>query len=257
MPTIKEKIRFNYDGKWSDEFGLMHVVLDSGMFEETFVASRDIVETENPRTNKPFFNKIKEAPLEFDMVLAFENGYDDSIIDKVVRWLFGNYYKPLYFDGADNKVFYCTPISDSSIVHTGFNKGYFTIKMRCDSSNIYKPVSLTDEYDLSDIDSKIIDIYNEGHYTIYPEISIDKIGDGKITIISKTDGDNIFEILDLADGESLYINCEKEMIETDVVGLYRYNNVLGEYPRLTYGRNTFEIQGNCKIQFRYQVKFKF
>lgn len=257
MPTIKDKIRFNFDGKWSDEYGIMNVVLDSGMHEETFIATREINETTRKGRNKPLFNNLNETAMEFDMILAFESGFDEDLLDEVVRWLFLDYYRPLYFENAEHKIYYCMAVGESSISHISGNQGYLKIKMRCDSSYIYSPSYLSDEYELVDGITQRIELKNLGHYEIFPEISIEKIGDGNITIVSKSDGDDIFEIRDLKDGEDIYINCEKEIIETNVIGTYRYNNIIGEYPRLLYGKNIFEITGSCKIQFRYKHKYRF
>lgn len=257
MPTIKDKIRFNFDGKWSSDFGLVHVVLDSGMYEETLSANRSIVEGDVSGRNKPNFYRVNETPLEFEMNIAFEKKFTNEDIDKVIRWLYVDYYKPLYFEGEEGRVFYCMPVGNSLITHNGLKEGFITITMRCDSSNKYSPVFMSPTYNISDGESKSIDLYNDGHFTIYPEISIKKIGNGNITIVSVTDGGKIFEIRDLTNTEDIYINCEKEIIDTDIIGVNRYNNILGEYPKLTYGRNTFEIEGSCEIQFRYQLKYRF
>lgn len=257
MPTIKDKIRFNYDGVWSDHFGVINVVTESGMFDESFVATRSIIETDAKRGYKPYLNGVQEAPLEFDMIIAFEDGYDKRKIDEVVRWLFVDYYKPLYFERAENRVFYCMPNGDSSIVHTGFEKGYFKISMRCDAPYTYSPSTKTDEYDLSDGENQIINIRNDGHYISYPEISITKVEDGDITIVSNSDGGSIFDIHNLTNAEGIYINCEKEIIESDIVGIYRYGDIVGEFPRILIGNNNFTVSGKCKIQFRYRNKYKF
>lgn len=258
MATIKDKLHFNYDGKWSDEFNLIHVVLGSGMYEETLMANRSIIENKSKGNYKPFFSGIDETPLSFEMNIAFENKYTDKDLDDIIRWLFSDYYKPLYFEGREDRIFYCMPDGDSLLTHNGLNEGYITITMRCNSSNLYSPISFTPLHTIIDNSTKTIDIYNNGHYTIYPEISIEKIDDGKVTIISKNNGDAIFEIINLKNNEQIYINCEKEIIVTDsITNKYRYNDVIGEYIKLSYGRNTFEIIGNCKIQLRYQARYKF
>lgn len=258
MATIKDKLYFNYDGVWSNEFNLMHVVLDSGMFEETLMASRSILESTTKGNYKPFFSGIEESPLSFEMNIAFENKYTDKNLDDIIRWLFSDYYKPLYFEGKEDRIFYCMPDGDSFLTHNGLSEGYITITMRCNSPNLYSPVYYTPLYTIIDNSKKAIDVYNNGHYVIYPEISIEKIGDGKITIISKNNGDAIFDVNNIKTGEQIYINCEKEIIQSDsLTNKHKYDDVFGEYPKLSYGRNTFEIVGNCKIQFRYQARYKF
>lgn len=255
MPTIKDKLRFNFNGVWSNTYNLINIVLDNGMFEETFVAPREIVETEVRGSDKPLLHSVKYSPLEFDMVIAFEGNYTDSKIDSIIKWLFVDQYKPLYFEGKENRIYMCLPIGDPQIVHNGLNQGYFTIHMRCDSSSIYSQSQTTDLTTVTT--SATITINSDSHKDIFPEISIKKSGIGTIIIESLDDGGNIFEIRDLTDLEDIYVNCEKEIIETDIIGVYRYDNLIGEFPRIKNGTNRFKITGACTIQFRYKNKYRF
>lgn len=269
MSTIKDKFYFNFNGISSKTFNLLHISLDGSMFEETLVAGREINETKIAGNDKPSFNRLELSPREFDLNLAFETVFTDTQIDKIVRWLFTDYYKPLYFEGDESKVMYCIPVGDPTLVHNGLKQGYFTLRMRCNSPFLYSPIVISELLDLTEMDKTVI-LSNRGHKKLYPEISIQKIGDGDITIVNKTDGSNtsipqygevfnghFFEIKQLTNMENIYINCEKEIIQTDVLGVYRYNNVFGEYPRLLFGENTLEIKGRCKVQFRYQEIYEF
>lgn len=257
MPTIGESLHFNYDGKSSKDFGVIHISLDGGMFEETFVAPRVINETRIRGNDTPLFHSIEEEPLEFDLPIAFTKKFTDEDIDKVIIWLFQDKYKPLYFEDKPEKIFYCMPVSESYIVHNGLKEGYVTLRMRCKSSKIESPLYQTPRYDLSENEGEFkITIENKGHVEVYPEISIEKIGDGHITIMKNGE---IFEIRDLTNREQIYINTEKEIIETDIVGVYRYDNVVGDYHDmvLSLGVNEFIVKGKCKIAFRYKFKYRF
>ena len=256
MPTIKDKLYFNFNGVWSDTFKLVNVVLDSGMFEEVFVASREINETKVRGNDKPMLHSVENSPLEFEMTVAFDGKFDDAKIDSIIRWLWVDYYKPLYFRGKENRVFYCMPISDSSIVHTGFSEGYFKIKMRCDSSRVYSPDVITTKQTVSSTPVTIT-VPSDSHFDVYPEISIKKTGAGTVTIESLDDKGNIFEVRDLTNAEDIYINCEKEIIETDIIGMYRYDKIVGYFPKLVYGQNRFKVTGACEIQFRFKNKYRF
>src|SRR5690606_36343676 len=127
----------------------------------------------------------------------------------------------------------------------------------CKSSKIESPLYQTPRYDLSENEDEFkITIENKGHVEVYPEISIEKIGDGHITIMKNGE---IFEIRDLTNREQIYVNTEKEIIETDIVGVYRYDNVVGDYHDmvLSLGVNEFIVKGKCKITFRYKFKYRF
>ena len=255
MPTIKDKLHFNFDGVWSNEYGLINVVLGSGMYEETLVASRDLNETKVKGNSKPMLHGIEDSPLQLEMVLAFEEGYTDETVDAIIRWLFVDYYRPLYFEGKEDKVYMCMPVDSPQIAHNGLNEGYFTLTMRCDSSNVYSPIVTTDLETV--IGTKTITIENDGHFDIYPEISIKKNGIGTVTIESLDDDGEIFEVRDLTNQEDIYINSAKEIIETDLMGTYRYDKIIGEFPRLVYGQNRFKITGDCTIQFRFKNRYRF
>lgn len=257
--TIKDQLYFTYDGISSSDYGLIHVNLDNGMFEEQFVADRTINETE-VRGNDPLFHSIEESPLEFEMTIAFEDAFTDSDIDNVVLWLFQDGYKPLYFENDPNKIYYVTPVGDSRIIHNGLRQGYITITMRSKSSKIFSPLNTGSLYDLStNVGKYRVNINNTGHLNIYPEVSIQKVGAGNIIFTHVTNNDKIVEIHDLLDGEDLYLNCEKEIIETDIIGTYRYDNVIGELNDLVLlrGNNAIDIEGTCAITFRYRFKYKF
>lgn len=258
MPTIKDKLYFNLDGKSSKDFNLINVVLDSSMYEETLVGNRDIVETTVRGNRKPLFSGINESPIEFDLNLAFEKKYTDSNIDEIIRWLFIDYYRPLYFEGKENKIYMVMPVGDSTITHNGLNEGYITIRMRCDSPNVYSPLVTTPLKTIDTSDgTTTISINNDGHFIIYPEISFKKIGAGKVVIESLDDDNSIFEINGLTDQEDIYINSEKEIIETDIIGVYRYGNIVGDFPRLLMGTNRLKVTGRCAIQVRYKLIYRF
>lgn len=235
----------------------MNVNLNGGMLEEDFNASRTINETKIKGSDTPLFNGIDEDPLELTLTIAFTKKFTDTDIDNIIVWLFQDNYKPLYFEDKPNKIYYCMPSGDAKIAHNGLKQGYLTITMKCKSSRIYSPQQTTQLYDLSTNTGKYdIHINNIGHVDIYPEISITKIGAGNITF---TKNGEIFEIDNLTDQEQIYINCEKEIIETDMIGTYRYNNVVGDYYDMVLkrGDNIITVEGTCKVQFRYVFKYRF
>lgn len=255
MPTIKDKLKFNFDGVWSNTYGLINVVLDSGMYEETLVASRELNETKIKGNKKPMLHSVEDSPLEIEMIVAFENNYTDEKIDSIIRWLFVDYYRPLYFEGEEDRVYMCMPIGSPQIAHNGLKQGYFTVTMRCDSSSVYSPTITTTLETVSG--TKTITIENDGHFDLYPEISIVKNGIGHIVIQSLDDGNSIFEVRDLTNLENIYINTEKEIIQTDAIGVYRYDKIVGEFPKLVYGTNRLKITGYCTIQLRYKKSYRF
>lgn len=257
MPTIREKVSFNYNGEWSDDYNVVNVNIGSGMYEEILLADRSIDEVVIKGNDKPLYKGIENTPIEFDMVIAFTKKYTEYEMNNVINWLFQNTYKPLFFKGKENRIFYCMPTGSSTITHNGMNEGYLSIRMRCNSSYIYSPTILTKNYDFSITNGGTIELENDGYGFVYPEISIEKIGAGDITITNTTINGYAIKISNLSNEEKIYIDCEKEMIETNLIGVYRYNDVVGIYPYLQHGRNVLQINGNCKIQFRHKSKYRF
>ena len=68
----------------------------------------------------------------------------------------------------------------------------------------------------------------------------------------------------LISDENVYIDCEKEFIESDLSETYRYDVFNDNYLELVVNEiideenietNTLNIKGKCKIKFKYQYKY--
>lgn len=140
-----EGVHFYYDGIYSVDMGLLNCRLDGGMFEESLLPSRSIVEKKVSGRHKPYFQSIELSPLEFNLTFAFEFHYDERRIREVARWLSQTYYKPFYTVDNPNRVFYCMPDGDVNLIHNGLKEGYITLKMRCDGPYSYTPKTLKEK----------------------------------------------------------------------------------------------------------------
>ena len=137
MTTIKDKLHFSYNGKSTKDFGVWNVTLDGGMFEETLVANQTIREETLVDRKTSIFSGLEKEPISFEIVLAFENGFTDQLIEDVVEWLYGNeYYSKLEFEST-NRIYYCMPNGSSSIVHTGQQEGYIALEMKTNSPFVF------------------------------------------------------------------------------------------------------------------------
>jgi phage-related protein len=142
---MKEGIDFYYDGIYSVNMGVINCKIDSGFFEEPFVAEKEIIEVSIRGRDKPYFQGVKRSPLVFSLTFAFEDYYDDLKIREVARWLDKDYYCPFYTSDNPERIFYCMLFSDSQLLHNGLKQGYVNIQMRCDSPYSYSPY-FTKEY---------------------------------------------------------------------------------------------------------------
>lgn len=252
---MKEYTDFYYDGISSMEMGIINVTVSGGLFEESFIAPRKINEVKIPNNDRPYFMGIEREPLEFDLEFAFLHPYDKALISEVAMWLNQSYYKEFYFTENPNRRFFCILESDSQLVHNGLGQGYVKLKMRCDSPYSYSQEYLTQEVDYSNnVSSGTNYIFmNNGHVDMKPEIWIKKVGDGDVSILNNANAQS-FQFTGLKDKEIVYVDNDREYIQSDIIGQYRYDNFNNRYISLERGRNILTIYGNCKLQFRYRFK---
>lgn len=253
--TIRSSIAFTFDGISSDDMGLYNVNVSSGMLEEPFLATRQINEVKIRGRDKPYFSGVTHAPLTFTLTFAFLDEFDSDKLRQVSRWLSAEYYKPLTFSDTPDRIYYAMLDSDSKLTHNGASNGYITVTMRCDSPYSYSPVYVSPTYDLSTNTSNgtTIQFDNSGDISIFPEIYITKVGAGDVSIVNNSNGGQTFQFTGLSDGETVYVDNENEIIQSDLVPTtYRYSNFNNNFLELVYGANNLQVYGTCKIYFRYQ-----
>lgn len=254
---ISESLYFMFDGVKSSDFGIMNVSIKDGLYEEQFIPSKTIREETVRGRSKRYFQGIESEPLEIPLSFYFTDTWDNDKIRQIARWLSVDYYKPLIFSENPDRIFYAMPIQDFKVIHNGLKQGYLTLTMRCNDSYSYSPEYLSPIYDLSSntVDGTIIEFENKGDENLYPEMWIEKVGAGDISIINLSNGGKEFRMTGLADAETVYIDNENEDIETDLSQTYRYNNHNGVFVEiLKWSVNRLKVVGNAKLRFRYQLK---
>jgi predicted phage tail component-like protein len=253
--VIRESLYFSFDGRKSSDYGILNVSISNGLYEEPFMSSRSIREIRTKYHYKPFFQGIDREPLSFTLSFAFEDTWDDKKIQEIVQWLNVDYYKPLFFSENIDKVYYAMPVDDVSLIHNGLKQGYLQLTMRCDSPYAYSHFITSPIYDASLSDELMITIENMGDCEIYPEIYIQKIDNGDISIFNLSNGNKETKLSNLVDGEEIYIDCENEIIQTSLQNKWRYDDFNDQYLSFVYGINTLRIVGKCKLYFRYRFRF--
>ena len=249
--TIKNALWFSYDGIKSIDYGIINVNIDTGILEETFLSNRQINEIIIKGRDKPYFQGIQKNPLILNLSWAFEETWDDELIREVTRWLDVDYYKELYFSTNINRIFYAIPIEEPKLIHNGLSQGYINLTMRCDSPYSYSPV-YEKIYDFSNnsIEGTNIKFENLGDVDLYPELWIQKVGNGDVSIINNGIE---FKFTGLADQEEVYINNENNIIITNLYDTYRYDNFNNNYLKLLkYSVNNLTIKGDFYLKMRYQ-----
>lgn len=251
MPTIKDELYLNFDGVNSKDFGLIAVELGSGLYEETLVTSRTINETKPNERLRSIFHGVTEENRAFSLNLAFEDSFDEDKINEIINWLFKDYYRPLYFEGQEDRIMYAMISGETNIIHNGLEQGYFTVTVQTNS-----PYRFSRMKEGSSNGNKMT-LINNGHKVVHPEFSIKKIGDGDLRI--EVEGRHVL-IINLVNGEELYIDTLRDKIVTDIKGEYRYDNItMGELSDLylDVGEKVYNITGEAEIAYRYREAYKF
>lgn len=249
---IRNSEYFVFNGEKSSDYGLLNVNVSSGMLEEPFMYKKNIIESEIRGKYAPYLQSLKHNPLEFQVSFAFENGFDNEALFKVRRWLYTDYYKELYFSEDLERRYFGMFVDDNQLTHNAVNQGYITLNVRCKDCFIYSPEYLSDTYTITNTET--IQFTNKGNVNCKPEIWIQKVGDGNVSIYNQSDGNIEFKFTGLVNDEIVYANNENKIIESDLALTYRYDNFNNNFLEMVYGVNNLLVVGNCLIKFRYRFK---
>ncbi|ASA22778.1 phage tail domain-containing protein [Paenibacillus donghaensis] len=98
----------------------------------------------------------------------------------------------------------------------------------------------------------VIVFNNKGNVHCKPEIWITKIENGDLSIINTSRSNDVFKFVSLVNQETVYVNNEREDIQTSHAVTYRYKDFNDNYLNFPPGKNILRIEGKAKIKFRYQ-----
>ncbi|MBL4950977.1 phage tail family protein [Neobacillus sp. YIM B02564] len=251
-----ESLDFHFDGISSKEMGLLNVRTDSGLFEEKFLSSRTINTVKVKGNDKSYLQSIEMDNISLHLTFFLPEGYTDENLRKIKQWFNQDYYKEFYFDDYPDRIYYVMFDGDSTLSHNGYGYGYFTIELKSNSPYAYSPY-YTESITVTDtVNGVDIEIENYGDLDIFPEIWIDNNkGKNTVKIVNYSNGKS-FELKNLStQGENIYIDNEREEIETDLPLTYRYADFTGDFMEFTTGINRLRLYGECDVTFRYQYKF--
>lgn len=256
---ISESLYFTYDNvNFYEQFGIINCKIQSGMFEENFIATREIIE-QKIRGKSPYFVEMQDFPIELKLTFAFYDGFDQDNIRAVARALKKDFYCPLVFSELNDHIFYAICVDDSQLFHTGNNSGYITLTFRCNSQYSFSPIYSTNIYDLSSnpITGTEIQLINNGDVEMYSILTVQVISGGEFSIINKSKGGEKISFSNLSNNETLTINTEIEDIQSDIPSTFRIDNMSIDSEFITFDRGVSRLQiyGNVKIQVKYEQRF--
>lgn len=259
--SISESLYFTYDNiNFYEEFGIMNVHVDSsGMYQETFLANRSIIEQETRYNQKPYFVQTKESPKQIAVSFVFYDGFDEDKLHAVSRALKKDYYCPLVFSENPEKIYYALCVDENNLMHNGNSQGYITLIFRLNSPWCYSPVYSSELYDLSTnpVGGTNITLINSGDVDMYLLITCQVISGGSFSIVNMSNGGEKISFSNIVNNEIIMINSENEDITTDQVGLYRFDNMSNDsvFLSIPRGVNSLQCFGNIKLQIEYEMRF--
>jgi len=255
MP-ISESLYILFNNINSQDFDILNAHVDSsGLYQESFITDRTIMETRVRNNPIPFFQGIEESSRIIKCSLAFTETFDENKLREVKRWLRTEFYAPLVFSSSPDHIYYALCSNASDLMHTGNGMGYIDVEFVCDSNFVYSPIYVSEQYNLSTNPvSTTITFENLGDLDCQPILYLTKIGNGNISIINNSNGGETFTLTSLTANEELIIDNEHQDILTSIPDTYRYDNHNGIFLNMKFGVNNLQIIGTCKLQFKHQFK---
>jgi len=95
---------------------------------------------------------------------------------------------------------------------------------------------------------------NKGDLPCSPEIWITKQGNGDFSIVNSSHNNEEFKFKNLIHDETVYVDNERQDIETSLAVTYRYKDFNDNYLSFPIGQNILKVTGDAEIKFRYQFK---
>jgi len=246
----KSSLYFTFNGENSIDYGVINCSVESGLYEEQFLPSTEIITTNIRDRDEPYFQTKKLSPRVLDVTLAFEDDITSDKLRALGRLFNQDYYCPMIFSEDLDKIYYVMYQGDPSLFHTGIN-GYVKFQLLCKSPYIYTSEYLSEVYTITD--SGTIEFTNSGDVDLYPEMEIVKVGNGDLSIVNNTNSGIELKFTGLENGEEIYLDCENEDIISSL-GISRFGNFNDNYLCLKWGVNQLSVTGSCTIQFRYQFR---
>lgn len=247
-----EYVTLNFNGKSSSDFGIVCANgTGNGQFQDIFAANKTINEDTTTQQPIPYFKYVSKAPLDLPPInLFWTNGFNEEGLQLVKQWLNKDTYSEFYFEEYPIRHYFGMMYADDTLTHNGAGEGFATIKIRCNGPYAYSPM-ITDYREIPD-EGKFIEINNKGDYKLCPYIKLTKTGDGDFSILNFADGGNQCIFTGLKDGETITVDGENEIIETDLPNTYRYDNHNDVFLKLKLGINRLFVNGTCKMKIFYR-----
>lgn len=228
----------------------------SGLFNETFVATKSIREEKIRGNDEPYFFGVEREPISFPLSFYFDEKLSDDRKREIARILDQDYYKPLYAKNNPQRIYYAMCVDSSQHIHNGIQMGYMTLNFRTSSPYAFSPVYYK-YYDFRDntVSGEEFIFINNGDVECKPVIELTAFEEGNFIIENHSESGEELILTGLKNGEIVTIDCIQETITSTVTERYNdfNNNYLSFVP---YSKNYIKVYGKCVIKLKYQFKLK-
>lgn len=256
-----ESCEFTLNNISSKDMGVKMVSSKGGLFEESFLGSRKIIETSIYKGKKRYFKGVEIEPLSFDITIWLEEWAERDNIRAIARWLSPPYYVPFWTNINPSKVIYVLIEGEPKIRHDGYKRGFVDLTIRCKDEYYYsQPIT----YDFKPRGNYRWTFFNEGDAIIYPKLKItQKRNNNPIIIRNHTDNKD-FVLNNILLNEVIIIDCENEFIQSnqELNSRYLYDNhndywlpLEGELYRNVRSQFDLEFIGEYDVEFFVQYKY--
>jgi len=250
---------FIFDNIHSKEMNLRIAHVGSqGIVRKSTFADVEIVSDRSARRTEPYQYGRRLAPTrEISMEIFHAHGGEFLYYERetIGEWLFGradNHILTILDQDMGNKNYLCRLTRPEVIMLGGRVIGWrFTVTSAL-------PYSFTDiietSYEIND--SAFISFHNLNQIEEYlwPEIEIEMLGDStSILIQNENDNNRIFNITDIRQGETIYVDNDRRMIKT-ASGDDLFNTFNLNFLRFNLGHNRLFVSGSARLVFRNRWK---
>jgi hypothetical protein len=244
---------FSYGGESSEFYSLEIANIEGGSSSNPGSGQVDIIDQYIFRRPKSYFYGISyTSPLSFPVSFFSPNELTALDISYIQMWLFGGLeYKALAIVQPDMDEIYLNAIfTDPRIIRFGNNIYGISGTCTCDSqfAYTYPKTVVYDEFirEENQLPSKEITFYNNSHYQgyLYPtcEFIRNSQTSGGFSITNYSDDDRVFEFEDLLPYETITVNNDLGIIQSDS-GLRRLSNFNKNFLRFVPGVNNLFLEG--------------
>jgi phage-related protein len=254
---LLDSIYFYFNNRKSSDLGIYLVNIESGLKSTRFLSEKQIISEVIAGNDVPYVYGTQRSPLTFTLTLAcLEEKWTLDKRREIARWLDTNTFEEFYSTDCVDKRYYFQYQGGIDLTHNGSEDGYIQVEMVNISPYAYSPIQ-QERFDLSSITSStIIELENNGDDILKPEIWIEKINNGDLSLVNLSNSGNEFNFTNLYNQETVYVDCKLRHIETNIVDMYRYDSFNNNYLNLLRGKNRIQVSSPCKILFQYQYVIK-